>query len=213
VNSAPFTLAASTGGLYFTSTAVGQALDTVDLMSSNYYSLGYSPAHREDGKYHSITVRLKKPNLNASYRRGYLDVSPDVQLEQYLRLRISILQPSNTVPVKVDSESSGAAGGKPVVQLTAAMPWQKVTLLRDGAQYKGRVHVYLSIFDKNGSNVGFHHRVQDLVLTPHQYEETLAGTFRYRMSVRLESGEFTVAMTMRDDLSREIGTDVQKMRF
>jgi VWFA-related protein len=213
VNSAPFTLAASTGGLYFTSTAVGQALETVDLVSSNYYSLGYSPAHREDGKYHSITVRLKKPNLNAAYRRGYLDVSPDVQLEQYLRLRISVLQPSSTVPVKVDTESSNAAGGKPVVQFTAAMPWQKVTLLRDGEQYKGRVHVYLAIFDKNGTNVGFHHRVQDLALTPHQYEQAQAGAFRYRMSVRLDSGEFTVAMTMRDDLSREIGTGVQKLRL
>lgn len=213
VNSAAFTLAASTGGLSFASADVGHALGTVDSMSSNYYSIGYSPQHREDGAYHSITVRLKKPNLQTVYRRGYLDVSPDEQLEQYLRLRISAMQPSNTVPVNVNTESSNDADGKPVLQLTAAMPWEKVTLLRTGQQYKGRVHVYLAIFDRNGRNVGFHHRIQDLVLTPAQYAQAVAGAFRYRMAVRLNFGEFTVAMTLRDDLSREIGTGVKKLRL
>jgi len=213
VNSAAFTLAASTGGLSFASAGIGDALDTVDSMSSNYYSIGYSPQHREDGAYHSITVRLKKPNLQAVYRHGYLDVSPDEQLEQYLRLRISAMQPSKSVPVNVNTESSSDASGKPVLQLTAAMPWEKVTLLRNGEQYKGRVHVYLSIFDRNGKNVGFHHRIQDLVLTPIQYAQAIAGAFRYRMAVRLNTGEFTVAMTLRDDLSREIGTGVKKLRL
>jgi VWFA-related protein len=212
-NSAAFTLSASTGGLSFTSTAVGKALDTVDTVSTNYYSLGYSPLHREDGGYHTITVRLKKPNLQAVYRRGYLDISPDEQLEQYLKLRISAMQPSKTVPVNVSTESSNGTYGKPVLQLTAAMPWEKVTLLRTGEQYKGRVHIYLAIFDKNGANVGFHHLTQDVVLTPEQYTQAVKGAFRYRISVRLGKGDYTVAMTMRDDLSRDVGTGVQRLRL
>jgi VWFA-related protein len=213
VNSAAFTLAASTGGLNFTSNLVRQSLDTVETVTANYYSLGYGPQHPEDGKYHAITVRLKKSGLHALHRRGYLDVSPDVQLERYLRLRISILQPSNSVAVNVDTQSSIGADGRPVIQLTAGMPWQQLTLLRTGEQYKGRVHVYLAIFDKNGTNVGFHHQIQDVVLTPEQYAQAVKGAFRYRMSVRLEKGEYTVAMTMRDDLSREVGTGVQRLRL
>lgn len=214
VNSAAFTLAASTGGLYFTSYAVRQSLDSIDSVSSNYYSLGYAPPHREDGKYHTITVRLKKPNLSAAHRRGYLDVSPDQQLEDYLRLRISILQPSSTVPVKFETLPATTADGKPLVQLTAVMPWQNVTLLRGAdEQYKGRVHVYVSIFDKNGKNVGFHHKTQDVALTSEQFAKASAGAFGYRMALRLEPGEFTVAVTMRDDLSRDIGTGVKKLRL
>jgi VWFA-related protein len=213
VDSAAFTLAAATGGLNFTSNVVRQSLDAVDAMTANYYSLGYGPQHAEDGKYHSITVRLKKPGLHALHRRGYLDVSPDVQLEQYLRLRISILQPSNSVAVNVDTKSSAGPDGKPVVQLTAGMPWQQVTLLRTGQQYKGRVHVYLAVFDKDGTNVGFHHQIQDVALTPEQFAEAVKGAFRYRMSVRLEKGDYTVAMTMRDDLSRDVGTGVQRLRL
>jgi hypothetical protein len=213
VDSAAFTLAASTGGLNFTSNVVRQSLDAVDAMTANYYSLGYGPQHAEDGKYQAITVRLKKPGLHALHRRGYLDVSPDVQLERYLRLRISILQPSNAVAVNVDAKSSVGPDGKPIVQLTGGMPWQQLTLLRTGAQYKGRVHIYLAIFDKNGANVGFHHLIQDVALTPEQYAQAANGAFRYRMSVRLEKGEYTVAMTMRDDLSRDVGTGVQRLRL
>jgi VWFA-related protein len=213
VDSAAFTLAASTGGLTFTANAVRKSLDSIDAMTANYYSLGYGPQHAEDGKYHAITVRLNKPGLHALNRRGYLDVSPDVQLEQYLRLRISILQPSNSVAVKVDTQSSFGPDGKPIVQLTGGMPWQQLTLLRTGEQYKGRVHVYLAIFDKNGANVGFHHQIQDVVLTAEQYAQTVKGAFRYRMAVRLEKGEYTVAMTMRDDLSRDVGTGVQRLRL
>jgi hypothetical protein len=33
------------------------------------------------------------------------------------------------------------------------------------------------------------------------------------MSVRLEKGDYTVAMTMRDDLSRDVGTGVQRLRL
>jgi VWFA-related protein len=213
VDSAAFTLAASTGGLNFTSNGVRKSLDAVDAMTANYYSLGYRPQHAEDGKYHAITVRLNKPGLHALHRRGYLDVSPDVQLERYLRLRISILQPSNSVAVKVDTQSSVGPDGKPIVQLTGGMPWQQLTLLRTGEQYKGRVHVYLAVFDKNGTNVGFHHQIQDVVLTPEQYAQAVKGAFRYRMAVRLEKGEYTVAMTMRDDLSRDVGTGVQRLRL
>ena len=149
-------------------------------------------------------------SLNPRKTVGQIVTQP---LEQYLRLRISVLQPSSSVPVKVDSESSNGADGKPVVQLTAAMPWQSVTLLRADEEFKGRVHVYLAIFDKSGQNVGFHHRIQDVALTPSQYAQVVAGAFRYHMAVRLERGEFTVAVTMRDDLSREVGTGVQKLRL
>ena len=117
------------------------------------------------------------------------------------------------MPVTIDSQSTSGADGKPVVQLMAAMPWQNVTLLRTGEQYKGRVHVYLAIFDKSGQNVGFHHRVQDVALSPSEYSQVLGGTFRYRMAVRLAAGEFTIGVTMRDDLSREVGTGVQKLRL
>jgi len=89
----------------------------------------------------------------------------------------------------------------------------RVTFLPNEGRFAGRVHVYLSIFDAKGNNVGFHHQTQDLMLTAAQREKSIADAFRYRLNVRLDRGEFTIAVTLRDDLSNEIGTAVQKLRL
>jgi VWFA-related protein len=211
--STPFRLAAGTGGLYLASNEVRDSYNAVNAASSRYYLLGYTPTHDDDGQYHRIAVKVKRSGVRVSHRQGYVDLSPDERLEQLLRLRISLLQPAAAVPVTVNLGTTPSPDGKPVVSIVAAMPMSKVTLLPTQGRYAGRVHVYLSIFDGKGKNVGFHHKTQDLAFTEEQRAQALADVFRYKMNVRLEGGEFTIAVTLRDDLSNEIGTAVQKVRL
>jgi hypothetical protein len=211
--STPFRLAAGTGGLYLASNEVRDSYNAVNAATLRYYLLGYTPSHDDDGQYHRISVRVKRSGLRLTHRQGYVDLSPDERLEQLLRLRISLLQPAAAVPVTVNLGTTPSPDGKPVVSILAAMPMSKVTLLLTEGRYSGRVHVYLSIFDGKGKNVGFHHQTQELKFTEEQRAQALSDAFRYRMNVRLEGGEFTIAVTLRDDLSNEIGTAVQKVRL
>lgn len=211
--STPFRLASGTGGLYFASNKVENSYKAVNAASSSFYLLGYTPPHGDDGKYHKIYVRVKRPGVRVSHRQGYLDLTTDQRLEQLLRLRISLLQPAKAIPVTVKLETPPAVEGKPVVSVLAALPMSKVTLLPNEGRYAGRVHIYLSIFDAKGNNVGFHHKTQDVAFTEAQRASALADDFRYRLNVRLDRGEFTFAVTLRDELSNEIGTAVQKLRL
>jgi len=210
--SVTYTLAAGTGGLLLTSNAVRQSFDAVDATSSSVYLLGYAPSHGEDRQYHRITVHLKRPGLRVVHRQGYLDLPADERLERLLRMRISILQPAASVLVTLNV-SDLKVEGKPAVAILSTIPMSKITLLPRDGRYVGRVHVYLSIFDASGNNVGFHHRVQDLALSEMERQQASSDAFRYKMNVRLDRGEFTIALTMRDDLSYEVGTAVQKVRF
>jgi VWFA-related protein len=71
------TLAEETGGAAAIETnALGTALDRVASESSHYYLLGYAPTDAtRDGRYRSIEVRVKRPGLRVSARKGY--VAPD----------------------------------------------------------------------------------------------------------------------------------------
>jgi hypothetical protein len=205
--SSGWSIAAGTGGLFLTSNNIKESWDTVDSAAGMFYLLGYEPEHGEDRQYHHISVRVRRPNTRLVYRQGYLDLPVEDRIEQLLRLRISALQPASAVPVSVNVSPLNVEG-KPAIGMFAAMPFSDVTLLPRDGKYVGRVHIYMSIFDANGRNVGFHHKVQDIAL-PAKPD----GPFRYHMNVRLDRGDFTIAVTMRDDLSNEIGTAVQKIKL
>lgn len=205
-------IARGTGGLYLTSNVVHDSLVKAEASTARYYSLGFQPAHPEDGKYHKLSVKVKQPGYSVIHRVGYSDVSPEHQLRELLRLRISMLQPAKAVPVQL-SVGPAKNADKGVLALTASMPIRNITILPDGGRYAGRVHVYVSVFDRDGRNLSFHHFQQNVVIPAEMREKALADSFKYQTAIRLEKGEYHLAVTLRDDLSREIGTAVQKVKL
>jgi len=66
-------LAVDTGGFVVRNTNVfDQAVQRIVDDASNYYVLGYRPEAAPDGKFHKITVKLKRPGLSFRARRGYI---------------------------------------------------------------------------------------------------------------------------------------------
>lgn len=212
VDSLPLSIALSTGGLYLPSADVGHSFGVIDAQTSNFYSLGYSPDHNGDRQYHHIKVKVKRSGVNVANRVGYYDLTSDDRLEQMLHARMTFDVPTGVLPVQVKLGLPRTAQQKIVVPLTAVLPIARVTMLpRDGG-FVGRVHIYISIFDHNGQIVGFHHQLQEVSLSKAQYEAA-ADPFRYSLNVRLQKGEFTLAITLRDDLSNEMGSSVQDVRL
>jgi hypothetical protein len=79
--------------------------------------------------------------------------------------------------------------------------------------YAGRVHIYVSIYDAGGNNVGYHHFVQDLNVDHDDYECAGRSSFRYHTVVGLKPGLFTILVTLRDDVTNEIGTATHNLRL
>src|SRR6266487_2174318 len=72
------TLAENTDGLAIVDNnnlAAGMKRVVADL--SSYYLLGYYANTKLDGKYHAITVRVKRPGVQVRARRGYMAATPE----------------------------------------------------------------------------------------------------------------------------------------
>jgi VWFA-related protein len=71
-------LAVDTGGLAIRNeNNFGRALDLIQRDAGTYYVLGYTPANQQfDGKYRSISVSVKRPDVKVRARRGYLAIEP-----------------------------------------------------------------------------------------------------------------------------------------
>ena len=205
VDSSSLTIALGTGGTYSTNT-VDRSLAAVETLSSNYYSLGYSPPHEDDRQYHSIKVRVKRSHVNVAYRTGYVALSPEDHLEQFLQARFSAEEKLGSLPVKVKIGAAVPRQDGVSVPVLTMLPMDRLTVIPIDGEYVGRVHVYVSVFDHEGKNLGFNHQMQEVRLSQSQYHDVGSANFRYKLNVQLGKGAFMIVITLRDDLSNEIGS-------
>lgn len=209
VDSSSLTLALQTGGRYLASSDTTHALELIDEDATNFYSLAFRPDHPEDTKYHTLKVRVKKPDVQVSHRSGYVSLSSDQRLELSLRAPITYAKEKGILPVTLEvGNPEKPDSQKRLVPIVVTLPVQSLTLLTRGQRRVGRVHVYLSIYDETGNNVGYHHRVHNVDIASDQ-----AAPFRHEMKVGLKKGKFTVVVTLRDELSDEIGTGFKDLRL
>jgi VWFA-related protein len=205
VDSGSLTVALGTGGSYSTN-LIAPSLAAVETLSSNYYSLGYKPPHEDDRQYHTIKVRVKRSGVQIAHRQGYIDLSPDDRLEQFLQARFSAEEKLGSLPVRIEVGGAVPKGDEMSVPVLATLPMERLTVIPVDGRYVGRLHVYVSIFDSEGRNIGFNRHIQEVSIAPSDYEKADGAAFRYKLNVHLKKGAFTIVMTLRDDLSNEIGS-------
>ena len=161
------TLAEATDGLAIVSTnnIAGGLRRVVDDLTS-YYLLGYYATGRLDGRFHSITVRVKRPGVSVRARRGYLaatevdanaataaTASPSAALSpaaaadaRAIGLALSPLEGyARPLPVRLHA----AAGWKPG---NAAAVWT-VGELGPGPEWRGGADVELSLLNPAGATI------------------------------------------------------------
>ena len=211
VDSIPLSIALGTGGMYLPSSDLRSSLQRIDTVTSNFYSLGYSPDHNGDRQYHNIKVRVKRSGVRVANRVGYFDETPEDRFQEMLHLRMTFDPGFGSLPVKVELGQPSATDRDLVLPVITALPLARITVIPRDESFVGRVHVYCSVFDENGRNVGFHHQTQEVTIAPQQLSGT--GDFHYTMRVHLQKGSFTIVITLRDELSNEIGTASESVRL
>ncbi|MEO5740038.1 MAG: VWA domain-containing protein [Vicinamibacterales bacterium] len=224
------TLAEETGGYAaVNSNNVTTALNRIVRLNSMYYVLGYYPKDaRQDGRFHKIVVRAKRPGLRVSARRGYVSprqISADDRLRQE-RERERVRGPA------------GAAQTSNELREILNQPLQRngLTLAVQAAPFKGaarqasvavaievdaaRLHfseqpnktfadgLELSLFalDERGRQQGGSFYQFNLALRPDTYERVRGSVVRMNPRIALPPGRYQLRVGVRETGAGEMGS-------
>jgi VWFA-related protein len=208
--SAMYWLARETGGVYMPGNSIAKSFQEFDRRSSNFYSLGYTPQHQADDRYHRISVRVKgHPGLHLQYRDGYSSVGDDVQIERALRTIIGVtLQPS-TLPVSLVADRPVYGKTLAMLPLSASMKMDDLQYITDATGSRTRLDVWVSVFDNSGRNITLTKFVSEVGVGS---GESVTGPMTVTIpGVALRKGSYRVVIAVRDQLTDRVGVAVRKV--
>ena len=211
---AAFWLARQTGGQTFMGNFVDRSLRDFDVDSANFYSLAYRPDHADDGKYHSITVRLKRPGrYSLSYRRGYSSLPIEQQLERAMTAAMSAEMQPSSIPMSLITGTVTAAEvkGAVLVPIYAAVSAKELQFVPSNDGLTARVDIFVSVFDERGRLVRTVRTVREAHAKPGTESD---GTFIESRALRLRKGvPYRVVVAVHDQINDAVGIKSQTIRF
>jgi VWFA-related protein len=212
-NSAIYWLSKETGGRLVAGNDPAGAVREFDAASSTFYSLGYAPTHPDDGKYHSISVRLKqKGDYSLEYRNGYSGTPAATQLERAMTSPTAAAMQASALPVTMSLGSPEGAGGEVTVPIAVKVPFRSLQFLPGKRGVAAKVVVYVSVFNDSGKNLV----ASKFPLTPAFTSGVpdADGALVYRNAIKLRKGErHRVVVAVRDTITDSVGMATQVVKF
>lgn len=207
-------VARQTGGQNFTGNFVDKSLRDFDLASSNFYSLAYKPSHPDDGKYHSITVKLTKPGpYKLSYRSGYSSLPVEDQLDRAMHSAMSVEMQPSSIPVDLTTGAAkaGDAAGSVVVPVYAQVSAKELQFVPGNDGSIARVDFFLSVFTESGRLVRTFRAVREARAKNGTEND---GNFIESHALRLKKGApYRVVVAVHDQVSNAVGIRSTTVRF
>jgi VWFA-related protein len=195
--------AAGTGGLplYNTSSLADGLQKMADDLESAYL-LGYAPDHFGDGKFHKLSVRVRRAGVSVRCRQGYLDKSPEQR--QADRTTGALLAGGNDNPLgaRVELGNPERQGkNKILVPLTVFVRAGTLTLLEAGGNHEGKVSVAIAVAKFNGKPSQVHRQTFP-VKVPSAHVEGFRGIeASFAFQLLIQAGDRDVSVTVRDEVS------------
>lgn len=117
-----------------------------------FYSLGFTPSHRGDGRVHHLEVKVPGGDgYVVRYRRSYVDKPPEQRMAERVRAVAQFGTEVNPLGVRIETgEPTATPGGALRVPVRLWVPLDAITLLpRDGGSV-GQLRVLMAYSDAQG---------------------------------------------------------------
>jgi len=224
------TLADETGGYAaVNSNNISTALDRIVRLNSRYYVLGYYPKEaRRDGRFHKIEVRVKRPGLRVSARKGYVsprelsasDLREQERERERARGRAGTAQTSNELrdilnqplqrnglTMTVHAAPFKGAARQASVALAVEIDASRLHFSEQpNKTFADGIEVSLFALDERGRQHGGNFYQFTLTLRPDTYQRVRGSIVRLNPRMTLPPGRYQLRVGVRETGAGEMGS-------
>jgi VWFA-related protein len=170
----------------------------------SYYSLGYTPTHFGDGRYHKIDVKVKRKGLKVRHRDGYRDKNTESRMSDGTLAALRFPFENNPLGVRVDlGTPTRRSDGFYLQPVLVKIPIGKLVLVPRAATHEARVRLFIAAVDTEG-NTSEVQQVPLPISIPLADLATATGKdYVYTVSLLMRGGDQKVAVGVRDDVAAE----------
>jgi VWFA-related protein len=167
-----------------------------------YYSLGYISPHREEGKYHTIDVKLvgTEEKYEVRVREGYLQVSNEDRIKDSLSSRLFLYRIENPMDVRVQvlPVESMATSKRLSLKIKFLIPIKNLTLYSEGDTYVGKIKVYIVLKDGQNRLSPCHELGEDIKIPASDYEVAMKSSYPYIAEMYVQPEDYIISLCVRD---------------
>lgn len=198
-------MALDTGGLAsFNTSNFAGALDAMAADFQSYYSLGYSPAHSGDGRYHDIRVEVKRKGVEVRHRGGYRDKTSEARVADGTLAALLFGIESNPLALTIDiAPERPRDEGYYLVPMTVRIPLGNLALIPQGEQHLGRVRISVAVIDTDGGLSPVEQTPIPIAIPDSEIEQARTQFYTYAVELMMRRGYQKVAVGVRDEFAGE----------
>jgi VWFA-related protein len=195
-------IAAGTGGLAGVDLTNPRSLfDRMRDDFDSYYSLGYVPARRRDGKNRKIAVRIRgRQDLVVRTREGRRDQTNRERMADRTLAALVLDPGANPLELAVDFVGEKSEKNEYLVDVMVRFPLARLVLLPRERFHEGKVSLFVGARDSRGRMSPIQEIAVPIRVPNDQLLTALGQTAAYKTTLRLRKDAHTVAVSMRDEL-------------
>lgn len=196
-------MANDTGGIAVLNTNdIESGMQRIENDLQFYYSLGFVSPSREEGKYHSLEVKLTgvDENYNLRVKQGYARFSQEEKIRESVLSRLYLQRQYNpmNIMVQILPVEFISASKKYCLTLKLLIPISNLTLLPQKDDYQGQIKVYIALIDEKGLLSGCHELTQQITIPVEDYETALRSSYPYLAEMYVDPGIYAISIAVKD---------------
>jgi VWFA-related protein len=204
------TIARDTGGSYFNSNDLDDAIRSALRESSSYYMLGYYPSNKKwDGKFRNIKLQVDRSGTQLRYRRGYFAVNPSNWRKDNGDLTLTTALAANSLPSTEVTFMARALPPQPDSDTVVEFAIDPSTLLfqtEAGNLHHCTLQFEIQAFTPEGKRVKAEVQTAEASLPEPTYERVSKQALPMQVPIQLAPGKYILRLGVRDDNTGLFGT-------